>query len=151
VGDEAGDEQYRSILHFDTSPLPATAVIVHVDLHVKKQGLTGSDLSALGALVADIQTPEFGNGPAVQAGDFQAAADMLTAGTFAPPDPADWSIAGLDPEAFQYIDLAGTTQFRLRFTLDDNDDNGADYVSFFSGDAGAISRPVLIVYYYTVP
>ena len=48
-----------------------------------------------------------------------------------------------------HINLTGTTQFRLYFTKDDNDDNGADYMKFFSGNyATATARPTLIIEYY---
>lgn len=48
-----------------------------------------------------------------------------------------------------YIHLIGFTQFRLRFQKDDNDDMGADYLKFYSGNAGTASyRPQLIVEYY---
>jgi len=45
-----------------------------------------------------------------------------------------------------YINLSGTTQFRLRFATDDNNDNNiADYVRFLSGNyATASARPALI-------
>jgi len=47
------------------------------------------------------------------------------------------------------INEAGTTQFRLRYTLDDNDDLGADFVRFYSGNyPTAAYRPVLVVTYY---
>ncbi len=56
------------------------------------------------------------------------------------------------PSTIQYINLTGATQFRLHFLTDDNNDNGADYVSFFSGETSvpAAARPVLIIE-YTVP
>ena len=43
------------------------------------------------------------------------------------------------------------TQFRLYFTRDDNDDLGADFMKFFSGNyANAAARPTLVIT-YTVP
>ena len=47
------------------------------------------------------------------------------------------------------MNLTGHTQFRLRFELDDDDDLGADYLSFYTGDtAVATDRPELIISYY---
>jgi hypothetical protein len=47
------------------------------------------------------------------------------------------------------MNKTGTTQFRLRFMLDDNDDMGADYVMFYSVDWSTLGdRPVLVVQYY---
>jgi hypothetical protein len=49
---------------------------------------------------------------------------------------------------FAQINRGGLTQVRLHFTVGDNDDNVADYMKFFSGDAGSSKRPRLIVEYY---
>ena len=47
------------------------------------------------------------------------------------------------------MNKTGTTQFRLRFLTDDNNDNAADYMKFFSGNyATASARPTLIIEYY---
>ena len=46
------------------------------------------------------------------------------------------------------INKVGVTQFRLRFTLDDNDDMGNDYIKFFSGNSTDANRPALIITYY---
>ena len=44
--------------------------------------------------------------------------------------------------------LSGLTQVRLRFNLDDNDNAAANYLSLFSGNAPAASRPQLIIEYH---
>ena len=49
---------------------------------------------------------------------------------------------------FPFINKASTTQFRLRFKKADNNDFGADYVKFYSGDADAVNAPQLVVEYY---
>ncbi|MGC8855185.1 MAG: hypothetical protein ACP5QU_00115 [Anaerolineae bacterium] len=54
----------------------------------------------------------------------------------------------LNPTAFSFLNKTGLTQFRLRFTKDDNDDRSADYLKFFSGNAALAYRPVLIIEYY---
>jgi hypothetical protein len=56
-------------------------------------------------------------------------------------------LAILPATSFQFINKAGTTQFRLRFALDDNDDLGADYMAFFSGNSILSERPELEVEY----
>lgn len=42
---------------------------------------------------------------------------------------------------------AGLTQLRLAFAKDDNNDRGADYLKFSSGNAAAASRPALVIGY----
>jgi len=55
----------------------------------------------------------------------------------------------LNSTARPYINKTGSTQFRLRFKLDDNDDMGADYMKFYSGNfTTTSSRPLLIIQYY---
>lgn len=150
VGDGLSDRQYRGILHFDTSSLPDDAVITGMTLQIKRQGATGSDpFTILGNLTVSIRMPYFGSNAALAISDFQAAADS-PAGNFDPTLlPGNWYSATLDPVAFPFVNLTGTTQLRLAFSLDDNDDSGADYLKFFSGNyATASYRPVLIVEYY---
>lgn len=43
---------------------------------------------------------------------------------------------------------SGLTQIRLRFKLDDNNNAIANYLSLYSANAVAASRPQLIVQYY---
>ena len=52
--------------------------------------------------------------------------------------------------AYDYINRAGITQLRLRFQLDDDNDAVADLIRFYSGNAIAANRPVLVIE-YSVP
>jgi CSLREA domain-containing protein len=49
--------------------------------------------------------------------------------------------------AFPFVNKIGTTQLRLRFVTGDNNDNGADVLNLFSGNAISASRPYLVVWY----
>ncbi len=152
VGDAANDQQYRSLLHFDTSPLPNNALITKVTLKIKKQGVVGSNpFNVLGSLLVDIRKPYFYTRPDLQPQDFQADSDLHPAGTVQNVPGAIWYTATLDPAAFSWLNLAGPTQLRLRYALDDNNDNDADYVRFYSGNASSADRPVLAVEYYSSP
>jgi hypothetical protein len=152
LGDNAADKQYRSILHFDTQNLPDTAVIISVVLKIKQQSITGTNpFTTHGNLVADIKTPSFGTNANLAKSDFQDPAGSSGVATFeSVPDPlTNWYTAVLNSAGFPYINLTGTTQFRLAFTLDDNDDPDADTILFFSGNDGtAANRPQLIIQYY---
>ena len=59
-----------------------------------------------------------------------------------------WYSRALAPANFTFINKVGNTQFRLRFTTDDNNNHIADYLKLFSGNAPAASQPMLIVLYY---
>lgn len=148
LGDEAANQQYRSLLSFDTSSLPDTAVITKVTLKIENQSIIGANpFTTHGPLTAAIANPYFGPSLALVKGDFQAAASQETGTTFSSIPIENWYSANSDPAVWPFVNLTGTTQFRLEFTLDDNDDLSADYMKFYSGDAAAADRPQLIVIY----
>ena len=86
----------------------------------------------------------------LQTGDFQAAASA-TYGPSAPAPVGGWYSFNLT-NAKAYINklatCSGLTQIRLRFKLDDNNNALANYLSLYSGNAPAASRPQLIIQYY---
>lgn len=53
----------------------------------------------------------------------------------------------LPARSFQHIALAGGTQFRLQFSVDDDNDRQADGLELYSGNAVEAKRPVLVVQY----
>lgn len=148
LGDGAQDKQYRVILHFDTAPLPNNAVILQATLKIRKQAQVGSNpFGLLGQLKADMHKPSFGTA-ALQITDFQAVAGRSNIAVFGAVPVSNWYSAALNNIGKVYVNRTGTTQFRLRFTIDDNNDNAADYIKFFSGNAGVTDRPKLVIEYY---
>jgi hypothetical protein len=149
LGDDAQDRQYRALLSFNTGALPEKAVITKAVLKIRKQGLVGTNpFTTHSSLKVDISTLKFGTSPALQASDFQAIANKSQIGTFGKIPVNNWYSSNLGKAAFPYINLTGVTQFRLRFTKDDNGDHGADYMKFFSGNGASAYRPVLEITYY---
>ena len=149
VGDDAANRQYRGILSFDTSSLPENAVVTKMTLKVKKAGLVGTNpFKTHKGLVVDIQKLNFGTSPKLQKPDFQVKGSKDFAGQFSNKAVSGWYTAELGSEAYAYFNTSGVTQFRLRFNKDDNNDLGADYFKFYSGNAGISSGPQLIVEYY---
>jgi len=152
LGDEAAKKQYRGILSFNTSSLPdANIVITNVTLKVKKQGITGggNPLTTFQGFMVDIKKGLLGTS-ALQAADFQTTGNK-TYGPFTPTLSGGWYTINLT-SGKAYINRlttnGGLTQIRLRFKLDDNNNTIANYLSLFSGNAPAASRPQLIVEYY---
>jgi len=147
VGDDAANKQYRSILSFDTSSLPDNAIITGVTLKIKKQGLTGSDpFTTHSGLIAAIRNPYFGASIALANADFEASYSKQVGFNSTPV--SNWYSTNYNAAIWPYINLTGTTQFRVRFTLDDNNDFAADYLRFYSGNASMIYRPVLVIEYF---
>lgn len=150
IGDDQADRQCRAILSFNTAILPDTAVVTSVVLKIKKQSLVGTDpFTTHQGLLVDIRKPYFGAAVVLAASDFQASAGKSSVGTFGSTPSSGWYSVTLNSTAFSHINKLGTTQFRLRFKLGDNDDNGADSMKFYSGNfSGTASRPLLIIQYY---
>jgi CSLREA domain-containing protein len=148
LGDDAANKQYRTILHFDTSSLPDTAVITSATLKIKKQGIMGTDpFTILGDLKASVRKPAFG-AATLALSDFKSAPGKNNVATFSNTPVSNWYSALVNNTGRVYINRTGTTQFRLAFTIDDNNDNGVDLMKFYSGNAGAAARPQLIIQYY---
>jgi hypothetical protein len=149
VGDNAEDRQFRTILDFNTSSLPDGAVIFRATLKVKKLSVTGTDpFLTHQNLFVDIKGGTFGLG-ALEVKDYQAAASLDAAGIIPTAVVDNWFSSALTEPALQFINKTGSTQFRLRFQVDDNDDMAADTVKFYSGDTATLAnRPVLVIEYY---
>jgi hypothetical protein len=150
VGDDASDRQYRSILSFDTRTLPDDAVITAVTLNIKKKKISGSNpFYHLGWLLVDIKSGFYNGIQELERYDFQATGSRNNVGRFTKTAPGGWYRSPLRAVSFPLISVTGTTQFRLGFKTDDNDDQVADYLSFYTGNTPtATDRPELIVTYY---
>lgn len=152
LGDDKAKKQYRSILSFNTAPLPDTAVITKITLKLKKQSVAGggNPVSAFEGFVLDIKKGFLGSASSLASNDFQANAPK-TLGPFTTALAGSWYSIDLTA-AKAYINKAttsnGLTQIRLRFKLGDNNNGVANYLSLYSGNAGAASAPQLIIVYY---
>ncbi len=149
VGDDPKDKQYRGFLSFNTSSLPDNAVVVSVQLKMKRQGIVGTDpFSTHGSLFIDIRSGSFSDNVALQKTDFAAAATTGSIRDSFAPLTSTWYATQLNDANLLLINKIGTTQFRLSFTKDDNDDLSADYMKFYSGSSTSANVPQLIVTYY---
>lgn len=150
VGDNFSNRQYRTVLSFDTSALPDNAVITSVTLMLRYAGVAGTNpFTTHGSLVVDIRNGSFSDNGLLQKFDFEAASDGNGVMTIANVLVNNWYSSSLGSGDFGLINLAGITQFRLRFTLDDNNDRGADYLRFYSGNSTTANRPQLLIEYTT--
>jgi hypothetical protein len=96
-----------------------------------------------------MRKPGFG-APSLELLDFNSPSAKTNVGFFSSSLSTFWHRAILNNPAKRHINPLGTTQFRLSFTLDDNDNNSADFIRFFSGEASSVNRPKLIIT-YTLP
>lgn len=149
AGDNLGDRQFKSIVSFDTSSIPDGATITSVTLRLRRGTLVGTNpFVTHGTCRVDVHSSGFGGDVALASGDFQATATATNVATMSnPAADLDWSTGNLNAAGLASINKLGTTQFRVYFTLDDNDDSDADYFGFYAGDTAAANRPQLVVTY----
>jgi murein DD-endopeptidase MepM/ murein hydrolase activator NlpD len=150
LGDDVQNRQYAAILSFDTSKIPDAAVITDAKLRFRKAGVAGSNpFDTLGNILADMKQGAFLDNAALEAGDFEAPADHAAALTFVNTPVKGWYEQPLSTDDLAFIDQTATTQFRLRFEIDDNGNLIADYLKLHSGSAPFPYRPRLVVSFTT--
>jgi hypothetical protein len=125
-------------------------VVTAATLKLKRGGGTGTP-SVLGNITVDIRNVSAGFGTTLnlENGDFSAAASASGVGTLSYPAATNaWATAALNTNGTSRINKTGHTQFRIRFTTDDDNDTADDYLGFYSGEnASTTNRPVLEVTY----
>ncbi len=151
VGDNNQDRQYRTVVSFNTASIPDGATIVSVTLRLLRGSLTGTNpFTTHGTCWVDVQNGSgFSGSTTLQNGDFQAAATAVHAATLSnAASNGTWSTGSLNAAGIAAMNKTGTTQLRVSFNLDDNDDTGNDYLGYYSGENGtAANRPQLVVTY----
>jgi hypothetical protein len=148
IGDDTSDKQIRAILHFDTSALPDNAVVTAMVLKIKQKSVSGSNpFTSIGSLYVDMKNPAFGL-PNLELGDFAATAKKVKSAVFNPNPVSGWFSARFNNGGKLYVNRTGTTQLRLYFSVDDNNNNVSDFIRFYSGNASAGDRPKLLITYY---
>jgi hypothetical protein len=121
-----------------------------VTLRIKRESITGTNpFSTHGLLLVDMKTGFYHDIQSLEKYDFQAAGSRGNVGRFIKTPSAGWYRAPLRARNYVLVNRTGTTQFRLRFEVDDNDNSTADYLSFFTGNTPTgTDRPELIITYY---
>jgi carboxypeptidase T len=150
VGDNNQDRQYKTVVAFDTSSIPDGATILSATLRLRRGTLSGtSPFTTHGTCWADVQTGGFSGSTTLQTGDFQATATVSQAASLTnAASNGSWSEGSLNAAGLAALDKTGTTQMRVYFNLDDNDDGGNDYIGYYSGNnSTAANRPQLVVTY----
>ena len=150
VGDNNQDRQYKSVVSFDTSSIPDGATTLSANLRLRRGTLSGtSPFTTHGTCWVDVSNGGFSGSTTLQTGDFQAAATAVQAASLSnAASNGAWSEGTLNAAGLAAVTKTGTTQFRVYFNLDDNDDTGNDYLGYYSGDnSTSANRPQLVVTY----
>jgi len=126
VGDNNQDRQYKSVVSFDSSAIPDGATILSATLRLRRGTVSGTDPFAThGTCWTDVQPGAgFSGSTTLQTGDFQAAATAVQAASLTDATAnGNWSEGSLSAAGLAAINKTGTTQLRVYFNLDDNDED----------------------------
>ncbi len=148
AGDDNKDKQYKTVVSFDTSAIPDGATILSVTLRLLRGTVSGTNpFTTHGTCWVDVQSGGLSGSTTLQTGDFQAAATAVQAASLSnAASNGTWSEGSLNAAGLAAVNKTGTTQLRVYFNLDDNDDTGNDYIGYYSGDnTTAANRPQLVV------
>jgi uncharacterized lipoprotein YddW (UPF0748 family) len=151
VGDDSSKRQFKGVLSFDTSSIPDDATIQKVSLKLTQYSINGGDpWASLGTLNVHLAQPYFGSSASLATEDFAAAATVTNVATVAKPSANNVTVtSALSSAGVLAVNKTGKTQFRLEFSLDDDNDAANDYVNFYSGNytTNTNYRPKLEVQY----
>ncbi len=142
LGDTSTKQQYLSVLHFDTSSLPDGATITAATLTIRRLGVYGTPTN-LGSITVDIKNGYYGSTDTLKIEDFQAASSATNVATLTPYPASNgaYSSGSLDSTGRAQINKTGVTQFKIRFTTDDDNDSTGDYLNIYD----STSNPSLSV------
>ena len=134
-------DTYRLILSFDTSTIPAGAVLRGARLRIVRHALSGS----VTQLSLAIKNGAFGNSAALGQDDYNAAATLSAIATQTPPAADGQAVEFILPaSAFAAINRSGRTQFRISATTSAS--FPANQLTIYGGEEGA-NAPTLALDY----
>jgi hypothetical protein len=148
LGSEADGRRYQSYLVFDTRQLPDEAVFTAVKFKVRSQSVLGTDPFKGGQRVrVEACSRDTWRSQALGASDYGSGRGCELIGFYRPVKSFGWFIFDIDPGLINRIDLTGIIRFRLSVESPRGSLPDRGIVKFYSGDADAQHRPVLIVRY----
>jgi len=149
-GDYKKDQQFKAIVSFDTSSLPAGSTVQAASLELTQGKFKGNNdpYATFGTAWVDLSANGFGGNPALSKSDFEAPADVIHTGQMT--DDGTLGTASLDAAGQIAIEGSNLIQLRIAFELDDNDDAGKDYTGYYSGDNRDSGKHPRLVIDYTL-
>ena len=153
TGDTSANKQYRSILSFDTSAIPSTAVIDSATLKIKRATAQNGGMGAT-TLKLDVKKGTF-NAVGLESGstgDFSTVGGTIGAQSNIVPPTVNGEVMSvvLNGTVRGLISkgAGAKTQFRLYYALDSDNNSNNNSISWYSGNAAIDHQPVLEVRYH---
>lgn len=131
VGDTSGNDQGVQIFSFSLAGIPAGATITDAVLRIRQHDQLGTPYGTLGDVVVD----HFDMGPDLDAADYAGGTILAGFGTLSTDTTQEYKEIGVAARVQADI-TAGRTKsdFRVRFAVVTDNDNGFDVTRFENGD-----------------
>ena len=148
VGDSAQNDQFKSILSFDTGGIPTGATITSAKLMLRRKKAVGTNpFETHGPCYVDIVNGTF-NTPSVEKTDFEAVATSRKVAALSNPrQDGAMSRAILNEVGLRSINKGGVTQLKVYFKSPSDNNNRKDTMVFWGDNASPDLRPTLLVTY----
>jgi hypothetical protein len=147
LGDSAKDNQFRSIISFNTNlgSMADCAVIESAVLQLTRgTGQGANPFRTLGQIVVDVHIGGIFDTEWLDLEDFDSDVTFPDAALIE-EQGGNLAVHSVDIDP-QMINTYGFTQMRLRFQEGDNDNNRADYMGFYAANHSVASRhPRLLI------
>ena len=154
VGDDNNDRQYRSILGFDLTALPAGATITDAQVVLKRRyNSSYGAVTDLGAITLDLAVGHFGAEPALRTDDFFAPATHAHVGDFSDSgttSPASLNASGLSALNEAHANGNAHIQLRLQQPAHPGGNLSGDRLIYYSAnEVDPALQPQLVISYTT--
>jgi hypothetical protein len=151
IGGFGVEEGYRTVVSFNTASLPDNAEIWSATLELTRGPIKGGDPFEWGGdCNIDIANPYFGGSTTLVASDWDAAPSAFSIASLPEAGEEEGTVTSTEFDAggMSNINLTGTTQFRIGFSVITNGDVIDDWLRFYSGETTG-KEPKLIIIYTT--
>ncbi|MFN8435007.1 MAG: right-handed parallel beta-helix repeat-containing protein [Anaerolineales bacterium] len=146
LGDNSANKQYLSVIRFNTSTIPDTAVIWSMLLKLKAYSFVGENpFNVLSPLRVEINSASILE--PLDISDFRSQAQKVENTIYDTDPDNDWFVLSISDLRYRDISQDSITQLRLQFTKS-NDNLTSDSINFYGGNAPISIRPKLIIKYY---
>jgi hypothetical protein len=135
------DNNYRSILSFNTSSLPDNAQVTGATIYMIRSGADDNPFERNDKTpVLDIKKGHFGSSASLEVADGTASANGTDVGCFKGAVEGDNFALRIDvePSGFAYFNKTGVTQFRAYIQ---EEDWSNEYINFYDGGGIAAALP----------
>ena len=153
IGTDLRGRRYRTILSFNTAPIPVSASVEAAEIElISMQARSQSRINAAGGITADLKIGYFGKLSALEKSDYQAGPSISVAGIAPQVDSAGGYRIAIPQTALKYINRGGRLQLRLSLAESGRASRRKNIFKFFGSKSRySDQRPAIRILYRKKP